>query len=195
VIEFWPFIPELNWCYFPYNFYLNDFCSNKCFCMLIKGALVTKYDDTTYMKGEWLPVGQFDFSLSQNIPNAQNFKPRYLTTKWVANILFSGIKATVASASLICLTIMLTAIFYKIFCSFPTHVVQDTNTFITTNDLVRGKWLPGKITVSLALPKPVIVHKFLSQLHSPTFIKPISLGYAAKPDYNIVTRNEHFASS
>jgi hypothetical protein len=43
--------------------------------MLIKWALVTKYGDTTYMNGDWLPVGQFDFSLSQNIPSAQKFKP------------------------------------------------------------------------------------------------------------------------
>jgi len=86
VIEFWLFIPELNRRYFPYSFHLNDFCSNKCLCMLIK-EFWWLYGDTTYMNGDWLPVGQFDFSLSQNISNAQNFKPPYLTTKWVANIL------------------------------------------------------------------------------------------------------------
>jgi hypothetical protein len=36
VIEFWTFIPKLNWRYFPYSFHLNDFCSNKYFSMLIK---------------------------------------------------------------------------------------------------------------------------------------------------------------
>lgn len=153
MIEFWSFIPELRWGHFPFSFHLNDFCSNKCFCMLIEGALMTKYGDTTYMNGDWLPVEQLDFFLSQNIPNAQNFKPTYLTTKWVVNILFSGIKATGGSASLICVPIMLTTVFCKISCSFRTHVVQDTNTFIITNNLVRGNWLPDEITVSLVLPK------------------------------------------
>jgi hypothetical protein len=52
LIDFWPFIPELNWHYFPYGFHLNDFCYNKCFCVLIKGAFVTKYGDTTHMNGD-----------------------------------------------------------------------------------------------------------------------------------------------